>query len=526
MNLHFIICFVLLFGNSCSRGNNEKPASNSIDVVEDTVNVGVAGSSITMDQFIGANGFVDDPVDKLKAVGFLREYHNWGWDEGNWEAGYQSYPNSQMAWAPSKPGWSFDDFYTNLKKESISVSPCIQGAASWLSADNNFPSNNKPIDQPGLSTTDPNSYHKKAHHLFQFAARYGSKKIDDSKLTLAPGQPLKSGLGLVNYIEDWNEQDKDWEGKDAQFSPEEYAAMASADYDGHCNTMKGGNGTFGVKNADPNLKLVMGGLAELNLDYVKKMKAWFESNRKDKKFAADVINFHVYAWKDGNSWQGGGPALSPEAADFRGRATEITSFRDKDLPDVEVWVSEFGWDTNPKSPLCVPAIGNFDLQEIQGMWLVRAYLALAAAGVDRAQMFSLRDGDPNDPTWFSSSGLIGPKGNFVPKKSWYFIYTMKTLLTGMRFIGEQKSQHADVLIYKFKNKNTNEGVYAVWAKTSEAKKFEKVPLTLSSNSKKAQQVDLTTGSTNGTIREIAIQNSKVFVNVSEKPVFIKVDVMQ
>lgn len=523
MHIHLFIYFILLLINSCSRDADEKQSSRDTGGI---ISSGVSGSSITMDQFMGANGFVDDPIDKIKAVGFLREYHNWGWDEGNWEAGYQSYPNSHMAWAPSKPGWSFDDFYAKLKKDSIVVSPCIQGAASWLNNTNNFPTNNKPIDEPGLSTLDPNSYHKKAHHLFQFAARYGSAKIDATKLTLAPGQPVLSGLDLVKYIEDWNEQDKSWEGKDAHFSPEEYAAMVSADYDGHCNTMTGGNGTFGVKNADPNMKYVMGGLVELNLDYIKRMKAWFETNRKDKRFAADVINFHLYAWKDGNSWQGGGPALSPEAASFKQRVAEITTYRDKNMPDVEVWISEFGWDTNPQSPLCVPAIGGFDLQDVQGMWLTRAYLAFAAAGVDRAQMFSLRDGNPADPTWFSSSGLIGPKGNFAPKKSWYYVYTMKNLLTNMKFIGEQKPENADVLIYKFKNVKTNQGVYAVWAKTSEGKNFENVPIKLSSNAKKAVHVDLVAGLKEGSASDITLKNNMVFVNVSEKPIFIQVDVIQ
>ena len=525
MYIHLIICFTLLLSNSCSRDSNAKQSPPVVDV-DGIISPGVSGSTITMDQFMGANGFVDDPIDKLKAIGFLREYHNWGWDEGNWEAGYQSYPHNHMAWAPSMPGWSFDDFYTNLKKDSIMVSPCIQGAASWLNATNNFPFNNKPVDEPGLNTLDPNSYHKKSHHLYQFVARYGSAKVDAAKLTLAPGQPALSGLGLIKYIEDWNEQDKSWEGKDAEFSPEEYAAMASADYDGHCNTMTGGNGTFGAKNADPNIKYVMGGLVDLNLDYIKRMKIWFEANRKDKKFATDVINFHVYAWKDGNSWQGGGPALSPEAAAFKERVAAITTYRDKNMPEVEVWISEFGWDTNPQSPLCAPAIGNFDIQDVQGMWLVRAYMAFAAAGVDRAQMFSLRDGNPADPTWFSSSGLIGPKDNFAPKKSWYYIYTMKNLLKNMKYAGEQKANNSDVLIYKFKNNKTNEGVYAIWAKTSEGKNFENVPVTLSANAKTATQTDMVAGHKQGVSSTTTIQNGKIYVNVSEKPVFVKVDVMQ
>jgi hypothetical protein len=35
----------------------------------------------TMDQFIGANAFIDDPIETVSAaVGFVREYHDWQWD--------------------------------------------------------------------------------------------------------------------------------------------------------------------------------------------------------------------------------------------------------------------------------------------------------------------------------------------------------------------------------------------------------------------------------------------------------------
>lgn len=512
---------------SCSCYHNEINEAPIIKI--DSLPVGKiidAANPITMDKFIGANGFVDDPIDKIKAVGFLREYHNWGWDEGNWEAGYKGYPNNEMAWAPSRPGWSFDDFYKNLSSAGVVVSPCIQGATSWLSPTNDFPGDDKPIDAIGLNTADPNSYHKKAHHMYQFVARYGSKTVSPNKLTVDKNQGKKSGLDLIKYIEDWNEQDKNWKGKNAEFAPEEYAAMASADYDGHCNTMSGGVGTFGVKNADPDVKFVMGGLVDLNLDYIKRMKTWFEDNRKDKKFAADVINFHLYAWKDGNSWQGGGPALSPEAAKFKEKAAEIVDYRNKNLPDKEVWISEFGWDTNPQSPLSVPGIGNFNTQEVQGWWLVRAYLAFAAAGVDRAQMYMLRDDNPTDPTWFSSSGMIGQKGDFTPKKSWYYVYSMKNILKNTRFLEEQKSNDPHILIYKFKNISTNGGVYAIWCGTSSGKTVENFRLQLAEGIKNAQKIELINGITDGEYQNLTINANFISLNISEKPLFITVDLMK
>ena len=50
---------------------------------------------------------------------------------------------------------------------------------------------------------------------------------------LASGQPRLSGMGLLEWYEIWNEQNAWWAGRAACFSPYEYAAMPSADYDGH-----------------------------------------------------------------------------------------------------------------------------------------------------------------------------------------------------------------------------------------------------------------------------------------------------
>lgn len=472
----------------------------------------------TMDQFIGANAFVDDPIEKLKAVGFIREYHNWEWNERGLD--YKVYPNNKITWTPEN--WDFDNFYRNVNEAGLTISPCTQGNVKWLHPGIQKNSE-KPVDEATSDPALPMSYQKKSHFMYQFAARYGSRRIDDIKLTLADDQKRISGLNTVHYLEDWNEQDKDWEGKNSHFTAEEYAAMASADYDGHANTMKMGTGTFGVKNADRNIKFVMGGLAFLKLDYIKDIKAWFEKNRPDKKFAADVINFHLYGWKTEEGWKGGGPAISPEQSNFKERMQEITQYRDRNLPGVEVWVSEFGWDTNAKSPLSPPVIGSFDIEEVQAQWLVRGYLAFAAAGIDRAQMYMFRDVDGTSATWFSSCGLVGPKGDWTPKKSWYYVYTMKNTLKNMVYNGEEPSGNPNILIYKFKEIGTQKQVYAVWAKTSSGYEVDRFKMRLHQKFKSAQQVTLVPGKIDGTVSTLPILNNFLSIKVSERPVFITLD---
>lgn len=490
-------------------------------------------SNVTIDQFMGTQAFIDDPIDKMKCVGFIREYHNWNWDEGNhWKGGgnnqYPGYPKNEMKWAPSEAGgWNFDKYYTKVRKAGLSISPVIQGATAWLHNKGDFDFDHKPVDSLNASTTSPFSYHAKAHHMFQFAARYGSRKVPDSLLTLAKGQPRVSGLGLVQYLEDWNEQDKDWKGEHAYFSPEEYAAMCSADYDGHGGEMNSGAGTFGVKNADPDMKLVMGGLASPKVEYIKAMYDWFQENRIDKKFAADVINVHWYTWADGKGPHGGGPAKSPEEDDLEGRMQKFVEFRDTYLPPkTEVWISEFGWDTNPKSALRVPEIKGFDAEEVQGQWIVRAYLAFAAAGVDRAMQYMLRDVNSESSVQFSSSGLVSEKGEWEPKKSWYYVYTMKNVLKGMMFYGKLSSGNEEVLIYKFKRVNNIKGAYVIWCPTARNHQVKDFEFKLPNLTQQATQVTMEDDDQDGVARTLAIKNNTVKITVTERPMFIVVDNME
>ena len=98
---------------------------------------------------------------------------------------------------------------------------------------------------------------------------------------------MATGLKTVNYIENWNEQDKWWRGEEAFYSPYEFAAMTSADYDGHLGSM---GPTIGIKNADPNTKLAMGGLASASIDYIKGIKLWCDT------FRYGNIPYDLVAW--------------------------------------------------------------------------------------------------------------------------------------------------------------------------------------------------------------------------------------
>ncbi|HPC95400.1 MAG TPA: hypothetical protein PLU87_10680 [Sedimentisphaerales bacterium] len=476
-----------------------------------------------MDTFIGTNGFVDDPLERLAACGSLREYHHWQWDEGNTDASYRGYPDHELAWSPSWVsgpgwGWDFDAFYRQLKEAGIEVSPCLQGSALYVVGYNPDRRNDKPI-LPGGDPTRPESYVAHASYLFQFAARYGATAVDASLLKLKAGQPVRSGLGLVRYIENCNEPDKWWEGRDAHFLPAELAAMCSADYDGHRGTM---GHTVGVKNADPTMKLVLGGLARPDVEYLRAMKFWADLHRAgDMPF--DVINLHHYSTDAGGQGGQATTGISPEADGLRERFARVVEWRDRCLPGKEVWVSEFGYDTNPKSVFRAPAIGSFSNEEVQAQWLVRSYLALAAAGVDRAQQFMLRDVDAQNTEKFSSSGLTTEKRNsHQPKPSWYYVATLRHVLAGTRFDCEIESGDDRVRIYRFRSDDPSpRHVYAIWCPTANQKEVQGFSFAMP-EAAAATLIALQPDSTTGQKTQLHFDNHRIEIDVTERPVFIVV----
>ncbi len=282
----------------------------------------------TIDQFIGTNAFIDDPIEVLSLpVGFVREYHNWSWDT---EA-----PDGKVRFQPSGAAggnsWFFDDYYHKLKAKGVTVCPAIQNSSPvYFKSEPDF----KPMAK-GADPEDPASCAIHAEHMFQYAARYGAAKVDDARVILASGQPRNTGENNLQYFENWNEPDKTWKGREGRFSPNELAAMCSADYDGDQGRM-GKN--VGVKNADPGSKLVMGGLSDMSLPYLTAMKFWADIHRGGD-FPADVINVHHYSSDGTPDKPFGREGISPEQDHLKEKLVAIVAWRNANVPKAEVYGS-------------------------------------------------------------------------------------------------------------------------------------------------------------------------------------------
>lgn len=462
-----------------------------------------------MDLFIGMNSYINTPDKAHEAVGCVREYRPWGW---NGVTDLQT----PISWATLRDGNS-DDYYRKLKDMGVDCVPCIH---RHVDAKNQA----ERIPDFGGDPVKPETYRVMADYSFQYVARYGSRKIPDRLLRTTEAAPKKSGLGLIRYFENWNEGNREWGDPGEHFNPYVFSAFCSASYDGHLGTMGEG---FGVKQADPDMKYVFGGLVGLSLSYIQAMKLWSDYYRNGS-FPADVINVHHYCNTRGKQHpKETAYGISPEEDGLKEKLEKLVKWRNANLPDKEIWLTEFGWDTDPntyqsaaKGHKLYP--GGITMNEIQGQWLVRAYLAGSAAGLDRMMMFLANDIKGYTLGVYGSCGFFTVDGEYKP--SWYYVKTMKTALAGMVFDAECASGNKDICVYRYKDRNTGKLAYALWCPTSDGTRKDRYQLRLDyPSAKEAVQVSLEDKKDFGEKRTLSVKAGKVEVDVSERPVFILVD---
>lgn len=542
-NRNVLLGEVALYGEK--KGNQPSPISTPVTY-----------TAPRMNDFIGINGGLWVRSDLLLCAGAFREYHSAFWNDGGQDQarGYwpqvelSNYPDNVYAFQPDYGSRHTDDDYKKFSDASCELCPCVQLAP--LHFVNGGDPNMKPI-MKGANAQDPQSYVEHADYLFQFTARYGSKKIAPSRLklsTLPVGsppqfQPITSGLNRVKYIENWNEPDKWWVelskyGREVQFTPFEFAAMCSADYDGNEGSL-GEN--KGIKAADPDAKLVMGGLAALNLDYIKAMKVWSDQHRKkSKKFPADVLNFHHYC-TDGSGlfYQDAKTGICPEADSLKAKLKEVVAYRNAELPGVEIWLSEFGYDTDPQSNRRAPAIGNTDAYEVQGQWMLRSYLEMAAAGIDKAFWYMLEDvvsDGPNSRWQYNTCGLVKDAAypadqhthaSYEKKPSWYYLHGFRDVIGEARFVQELPQNDPSIHVYEFAFDqvavDTKNAILVVWYGTAENKQASNVKINIGASTN-ARYFTLTKNEQQTTTSPILLGNGPILSvpKLTEMPAFISI----
>lgn len=378
------------------------------------------------------------------------------WTEGDGDPGY---PDAQNKFSPSYAGFDIDGFYEAASNASLDVHQVIQNRPWFLAHDNKTQAEWKPLENADIhnlsAIVNPASYTGIAAHAFQVAARYGGVPVaSPSLLQLGPGQKPRSGLGLLKHIEILNEPNGWWRGREGYMKPYEIAAMLSAVYDAHESTL-GGPG-LGIKAADKDVQVVMPGVtgtSRRNLDIVRMIRLWAQSERTDGRFPADVLNFHGYSTDD----QADPGDATPEQAHMLEGLRELVSWRDTFEPQMQLWLTEFGYDTAQGSPDRAKAYAQYSAEQVQAMWLVRGFMLASIARVDRAHIYMLRNVNDRGGTKFETCGLTSSKQTqWQPKLSFYWVSTITNLLGHMQIVNHTIDNTSKLYVAEFAAADTDE----------------------------------------------------------------------
>ncbi|MBQ7226671.1 MAG: hypothetical protein IJX02_08755 [Clostridia bacterium] len=455
----------------------------------------------TMDYFLGINGNQSDKTTTLGCVNYFRDYVNWLWcfDINN-------YPASPGTTFVGTMAMRYDSRYTILKEMGVHAVPCYMFRPSDFKVSS------------ALDYLKPETYIAYGEFMFQSALRFGYNPDATRSMVVVKGLQKIYNLDSIYWIEAGNEPNG--EGNDG-FSPYELAALTSVSYDGHCNTLTALTGSgLGVKNANAGVKMAMAGLAGVGVNYIKSMSFWMKYNRPDGELGLDAFNVHTYCKKliNYNGYQVY-VGVCPEIGKITEYVEQLCDWRDKYYPDKEIWLTEFGWDTNTSydtENACHP-YGEYTARQIQAMWLIRAYFMFAAAGVDRCAMYQAPDGGPEETTVgkYNTSGVIASNGEY--KDSYYYIYTVKNTMGDMHFAEVIDSGNENVWIYRFEN-DSGKSCYALWCPTMDSVKVNGYVLNIDGT--QATLTEFANLEKNGISSALTVKNGTVTVNVSERPILV------
>ena len=224
----------------------------------------------------------------------------------------------------------------------------------------------------------------------QLAIRYGANKQVPAKLAKVYQERtnnyqgdfsrnhVKIGLGYVKKIQLGNEENRWWKGRadiKAQenlqgfLTPFEYAAQCAKCY-------------AAIKEVDPDMEVVLGGLATTSPGYMLAMLFWCEVyNGGEKCF--DAVAYHDYCNTKGGQRQGDTGGLPPEMANYRKNGKTILQalyeFNGAQL--IPAYITETGYSiATVNKEQAVQAIGPWNRFEVQAIYNVRTGLESLRAG--------------------------------------------------------------------------------------------------------------------------------------------------
>lgn len=229
---------------------------------------------------------------------------------------------------------------------------------------------------------------------------------------------------------------------DEKISAKDYALLLNTIYDDNC---KQNGENVGTTFVNPEIRLVTGKMSTYNLPYINAVMSACKNGRNDSFLP-------VGGWAFSAKSQG----ASPEEIFLRNDSlNQLLYYRDKNYGNIEIYISDFTWDTeNAESENYVAPVGSYSSEEIQAMYILRSYLILNGMGVDKASYGAINDTDTK------GEGVIKLDG--TKKVAFNVLKFFKSKMNGMYIADIISNGESDVYCYKLQDEN-GKAIYAIWS---------------------------------------------------------------
>jgi hypothetical protein len=303
---------------------------------------------------------------------------------------------------------------------------------------------------------EPGSHLEVAKDLFVLASRGGKNaSVPNYPVYVSPNawdvkNIMVKGGGFYDILEGGNEWNAWWKGYDGFMNGKQLGPAHSAWYDGH----KGQFPEHGAKTADPSIQLSSNGLASDKPDIFRGLVAWAEKHRGDIPF--DIMQFHCYS-SIGGQYSAAAGGLPPELG-MMPQVKNMVYWANR--WGKKVMIGEWGWDTDPGSPLNAPAFGNYTADQTRANWVIRGMLSFAEAGIDYAEYYRLYQEPTMYPqVQFNTMSLLEQvdKDALVIKRRLVGDYWKQFGEFG-NFVFDRR-ENENVVVFK----NGTQEVYCLWA---------------------------------------------------------------
>ncbi len=375
----------------------------------------VNNSPKTLRQFAGTNSYDYVSPQLLKPFHQTRLYQQLSWYDADT---VHPYPKNEITlnYFQWKEAWQLRNWADSIRKNGNGLWMSVFNMPAYL-ANKGLNEKDKPVTEPGMDTESPLSYGRHANLFWNLAAVYGHKKIDTGLLNIKE-RPRYSGLGLMNRFENGNEEDAYW--TPYYWTPLDYFALSSADYDGHENRL---GARHGIKNADPSSLLITSGMVQLDTQRVKTLKFLCEQLRADHQFIwQGGVQYHYYSNSTKNKWELPKRGICPEEDGMRQKLAKVRVFHNRWLPAVPVILGENGYDRVQSSWQATPILPGQDAETSQAVMIIRSLMAAFMAGFDGYHQYMMRNATDNENATgaYASSGMIGGPSTNRVYQAWHY----------------------------------------------------------------------------------------------------------